>query len=296
MASTEFDALVKSLRDNPPLAGNDILEMRAGMDAITGNIPLVPGIEIERIKIGACDAEWTVPDGIGRERVMLYFHGGGYAIGSIESHRNLVAGIAIAGGFAGLNLGYRLAPEDPHPAAVDDAIAAYRYLLDSGIAPERIAFAGDSAGGGLTAAALLATRDRGLPMPGAGALLSPWLDLTQSGDSMLALADVDPLVGKENLDLMAAAYVGAGDPKTPLISPLFADLEGLPPLLIQVGSAETLLDDSERFAARARAAGVEVTLEVWDEMIHVWHAFSLVLPEAREATKQIGEVLAKRLA
>jgi monoterpene epsilon-lactone hydrolase len=194
-----------------------------------------------------------------------------------------------------LSVDYRLAPEHPHPAAVEDATAAYRFLLDTGISPGNLAIGGDSAGGGLTVACLIALRDAGLPLPAAGVCISPWVDLTQSGESMDSKADEDPMVSREALQVMANAYLGGGDPKEATASPLFADLAGLPPLLIQVGTAETLLDDATRLAERAKSQGVDVTLEAWEEMIHVWHAFAVLLPEGRQAIERIGEFLSERL-
>jgi acetyl esterase/lipase len=193
-----------------------------------------------------------------------------------------------------LVIDYRLAPEHPHPAAVDDAVAAYRWMLAQGLKPARITVAGDSAGGGLTVATLLAIRDAKLPLPGAGACLSPWVDLEGIGESMTTKAGVDPIVQKTGLLQMAAAYLGGKDPRTPLAAPLYADLSGLPPLLIQVGTAETLLDDASRLAERARKAGVTVSYEPWESMIHVWHLFAPMLDEGQQAIDRIGEFVRKQ--
>ena len=183
------------------------------------------------------------------------------------------------------------------PTRLSDAeTAAYRWLVGQGVEPGRIAIAGDSAGGGLTLAALLALRDAGDALPAAGVCLSPWVDLEGEGESMTTKADEDPMVQKDGLLQMAAMYLGDADARTPLAAPLHGDLAGLPPLLIQVGTAETLLDDSTRFAAKARAAGVDVELEPWDDMIHVWQAFAPMLPEAQEAIDRIGEYIRKRIA
>jgi acetyl esterase/lipase len=202
--------------------------------------------------------------------------------------------VSRAAGARVLLIDYRLAPEHPFPAAVDDATRAYQFLLASGIQPARAAIAGDSAGGGLTVASLLALRDAGARLPAAGVCLSPWFDLTMSGGSIRSKAAVDPMVQGENLGRMAQAYLGTADAKLPLASPLFADLRGLPPLLVHVGTAEVLLDDSIRFAERARAADVDVTLDEWDDMVHVWHAFAAFLPEAREAMQRVGAFLRRR--
>ncbi|MGH7398349.1 MAG: alpha/beta hydrolase [Candidatus Rokuibacteriota bacterium] len=221
-------------------------------------------------------------------RVVLYLHGGGYVIGSPRSHRHLAAAIARAAATDALLLDYRLAPEHPYPAAVDDATAAYRWLLDQGVAPERIVIAGDSAGGGLTVAALLALREARVPLPAGGVCISPWVDLTCSGESYRTKAEVDPIVRRAGVEEMAKAYLGTTPPRSPMASPLFADLRGLPPLLIHVGGDEILLDDAVQLAERARAAGVEATLEVYDRMIHVWHWFLPMLDEAQAAVEAIG--------
>lgn len=295
MASQELQMVIDMLRATLRLdAERSFEEMRADMAAATTAMPLPADVEFQPVTAGGVPAEWTRVPGAARDRAVLYLHGGGYCIGSIATHRQLVAGLSQAAGAQVLSLDYRLAPEHPHPAAVEDATAAYRWLVREGLRPQRLAIAGDSAGGGLTLAALLALRDAGDPLPAAGVCLSPWTDMTASGESMTSKAAVDPMVQRPALLQMAAAYVGTGDPRGPLVSPLFARLEGLPPLLLQVGTAETLLDDSTRLAERARAAGVEVTLEAWDEMIHVFQAFAFLLPEARQAIERIGSFLSER--
>jgi phosphinothricin tripeptide acetyl hydrolase len=189
---------------------------------------------------------------------------------------------------------YRLAPEHPFPAAVEDAVSAYRWLMAQRIAPARIVIAGDSAGGGLAVATLLALRDTGVSLPAAGVCISPWVDLTGSGQSYATRADVDPIVTRDGIDRMALAYLAGKDAKAPLASPLFADLHGLPPLLVQVGDAEVLLDDAVQLAARAKAAGVDATLDIWDEMIHVWHWFFPMLDEGQSAIDRIGQFVQAR--
>ena len=190
---------------------------------------------------------------------------------------------------------YRLAPEHPFPAAVDDAVTAYRFAISAGHAPEAIALCGDSSGGGLALATLVALRDLGEPLPRTAICMSPWTDLTLSGASLQANRDADPMVSAATLALMADAYLGDVDRRSPTASPLFADLAGLPPLLVQVGSGELLLDDATRFAERAEAAGVDVTLEIWDDVFHVWHSFADLLPEARDAIARIGTYVDQRL-
>jgi acetyl esterase/lipase len=221
---------------------------------------------------------------------MLYLHGGGYVAGSIDSHRNLTGHLAKAMGCPVLALDYRLAPEHPHPAAVEDATKAYRWLLAQGLASDRIVVSGDSAGGGLTMAMLVALRDSGDPLPAAGIPISPWVDLEAGGESIRTRDGVDPMVSGASLRTISAMYLGDdGDPHDPLAAPLHADLSGLPPLLIHVGDHEVLLDDSTRLAANAEAANVDVTLEVWPEMVHVWHASAGFVPEADQAVARIAE-------
>jgi len=296
MASAELQMVIDMLRGGPVPRDQSIQQQRAALDSLTELAPAQPDASFVPTEIAGRPAAWIVADGAREDLTLLYLHGGGYCIGSLKTHRGLATDLSRAGAVRVLLLDYRLGPEHPFPAAVDDAVAAYRTLLDSGLAARQIAVGGDSAGGGLTAATLLAGRDAGLPPPAAGVLLSPWLDLTLSGESMDGKASLDPLVQRAPLQRMADAYLAGADPRTPLASPLFADLAGLPPLLVHVGSAETLLDDATRFTTRARAADVDVTLDVWDDMIHVWHAFGFILPEARAANQAIGAFLQQRLA
>lgn len=252
------------------------------------------GVTCTPVDAGGVSAEWSVAAGVDEAKVVLYVHGGGYVMGSAGSHRDMTGRLSKAAGARVLSLNYRLAPEHPFPAPVDDAVAAYRWLLAQGISPGNIAVAGDSAGGGLAIATLLSLRDAGEPLPAAGIGISPWVDMEGTGESMTTRAAVDPVVQKEGLLGMAKLYLGDADPKSPLAAPLHADLGGLPPLLLQVGDAETLLDDSTRLAEKARAAGVDVTLKVWDEMPHVWHLFAPILPEGRQAIDEIGSFFQAR--
>jgi acetyl esterase/lipase len=296
MASKELGVLVQMLRARPILPDVSVEEMRAGMAQMVGTAQLPAGLIREPRQANGVPAEWVSAPGAAADRAVLYLHGGGYVLGSIDTHRELAARISQASGARCLVIDYRLGPEHRFPAAVDDAVAAYRFLLDCGYAPGKLAIAGDSAGGGLTVATLLALRDAKLPLPATGVCISPWVDLTGTSQSMTTKAAEDPMVQREPLLVLAKHYLGGADPETPLASPLFADLRGLPPLLVQVGSAETLLDDSTQLAERARKAGVEVELEVWPDMIHVWHAFAALLPEGREGIERIGQHLRKRLA
>jgi acetyl esterase/lipase len=271
-------------------------EQRAGIDAMGAMLPPVEGFEAQPGNVGVIKGEWVRGKHVRRtDAALLYLHGGGYAIGSPKSHRHMLGPLSIDSGLPIFAADYRLAPENPFPAAVDDGVAAYKGLLDSGIKPDHLAIAGDSAGGGLTIATLVAARDLGLPMPAAAVAISPWVDLSQGGESHRARAKRDPIVSKGGIDVMAAAYLAGADPKTPLASPLFADLKGLPPLLIQVGTEEALHDDSVALKARAEAAGVEVSFESWGGMIHVWHAFHPILSEGRDAIARAGAFLKRRI-
>jgi len=268
--------------------------MRIQMEQMTGLMPLPPDVAAEPLTVSGVPAEWVSTPGVEDGRTILYLHGGGYVIGSVNTHRDLAGRLSRAAGARVLNVDYRLAPEHPHPAAVEDAVAAYRWLIDRGQDPARLAIAGDSAGGGLTIATLVALRDARVPLPAAAACLSPWVDLEGIGESMTSRAHLDPMVAKDPLVRMARLYLGDLQPRTPLAAPLYADLAGLPPLLIQVGTAEVLLDDATRIAERARKADVDVTLDVWEDMIHVFQAFAPVLPEGQQAIEKIGEFLRAR--
>src|SRR5258708_782390 len=241
---------------------------------MAGMFPVAADDKCEPVNAGGVKSEWVTAPGADAGRAVLYLHGGGYVIGSINTHRDLAARISTAAKARVLVIDYRLAPEHPFPAAVEDSVAAYRWMLAQGLKPSRISVAGDSAGGGLTIATLVAIRDAKLATPGAGVCLSPWTDLEGLGDSMKSKASVDPMVQKEALLEMAKHY-----------------LAGLPPLLIQVGTAETLLDDSTRIAERARKAGVKVTLEPWENMIHVFQVFAPMLDEGQQAIDKIGEFI-----
>ncbi len=246
------------------------------------------GVERQPVRAGDAPAEWLIPSNAVPDRAVLYLHGGGYVLGSCATGRNLAAGIASACAARVLSLEYRLAPEHPFPAALEDALGAYHWLLSQGFAPHTLALAGDSAGGGLCVALLVALRDAGDPLPAAAALISPDVDLSRTGESLRTRAKVDPMLEPEQIRIYARAYAAGQDLRHPLLSPVYADLHGLPPLLIHVGDDEILLSDSERLAQRAEAAGVDVTLEVWPHMWHDWHSFAAWMPEARHALDRLG--------
>jgi epsilon-lactone hydrolase len=294
MAREEINRVRRLLASFPNIRGRSVQELRAQMQTFVGALPLPEGVLVEGLDAGGVPAEWVKADGARDDAVFLYLHGGGYALGSVVTGRHLAAAVSKAAAVSVLSLDYRLAPEHRFPAAVEDAVTGYRWLLGKGIPPPRIAIGGDSAGGGLTVATLVALRDAGEPLPAAGVCISPWVDLTCSANSYETRSTTDPIIVHEDILWFASLYLAGQDPRTPLASPLFADLRGLPPLLIHVGSEEVLLDDSIGLDRRAREAGVESTLEVWDGMIHVWHLFSQMLQEGRQAISRIGEYLKAR--
>jgi len=291
MVSEELAALRDMLR-GLNFDALTIAERRAATESVAAQPP--PGTIVEQADAGGVPAEWVVADAVPASRVLMYLHGGAYQIGSPATLRHMIALVSAAAQVRVLSVDYRLAPEHPFPAAVDDALAAFRYLLRSGIAPTSLAIAGDSAGGGLALATLIALRDSSEPLPIAAVALSPWTDLALTGESLRTRADVEIMLNPAGMPETAETYLAGADPRHPYASPLYADLHGLPPVLIQVGDAEVILDDSTRFAAKARTAGVDVTLEVWDDMPHVWQAFAGLLPESDKAIERIGKWLQQR--
>jgi monoterpene epsilon-lactone hydrolase len=292
VASEELQA-VRELMRGVGLDRMSIAERRAAMAAVASDPPA--GTIVEPVDANGVPAEWVAASGVTGRRVLLYLHGGGYQIGSPATLRRMVTLLSAPLAARVLSVDYRLAPEHPFPAAVDDAVAAYRWLLAGGTDPATVALAGDSSGGGLALATLVALRDAGEPMPAAAFAISPWTNLALTGESLRTRAAAEVMLQPDGIPETAALYLAGADPRHPYASPLYADLRGLPPLLIHVGDAEVVLDDSTRFAARAREAGVDVTLEVWDEMPHVWHAFAGLLPEADQAIARAGDWLRARL-
>jgi epsilon-lactone hydrolase len=293
MSSSEIDAIRELLRSKPRPAG--FAERRERLDAIGSTSPPAGDIRLEPIDANGIAAEWSLAPGSDPSKVLLFFHGGGYCSGSIVSHRGMVTEAGRAARARTLAVGYRLAPEHPFPAAIEDARSAYRFLLDQGVAPVKIAIAGDSAGGGLTLALMTRVRDAREPLPACAWLVSPWVDLQMTGASLAEKAVTDPLISKSYLEELASAYLAGADPAHPLVSPLNADLAGLPPLLVQVGSAETLLDDAVRIARRAGAADVRVNLEIWPHMIHAWHLWAAQLEAGRRAIASAGAFIRAHL-
>lgn len=294
MTDQELNTLIDLLKSKPKPPDPTTEMLRERFDKLADFLPSPSDIQSEPVTANGVPGAFISAPGADPSRCIYYLHGGGYVIGSVNTHRVLGYDLSKASGARVLSMDYRLAPEHPFPAGLEDAVAGYQWLLDSGVKPEHVVIAGDSAGGGLTVATLLALRDRGIALPAAAVCFSPWVDLLGEGASMATRAAVDPMVQKEALVWYTGLYMAGGDPKDPLASPLHADLSGLPPTLIQVGDAETLLDDSTRLAEKMKAAGVEVELEVWDRMIHVWQLFAPILSEGREAIAKAGAFVAAR--
>jgi monoterpene epsilon-lactone hydrolase len=286
MENPEIEAIRGALKATPRPAG--LVERRARLDALGARYTLPADVRTEQVDANGVPAEWTMTPSANADRVIMFLHGGAYISGSIASHRHVMAELGREAEARTLALGYRLAPEYPFPAALDDALAGYRFLLSSGFDPAGLTLAGESAGGGLAIATLLSLRDAGAPLPGSVWCSSPWVNLEMSGATMASKAAVDPLIQKPYLVETAAAYLHGADPRSPLVSPIHGDLHGLPTMLIQVGSAETLLSDSIRLAAVAGEADVNVTLQVWPGMIHAWHLFYPQLAEGRRALAAVG--------
>ncbi len=292
MPSAQHETIVQMLAARPRLVQPTVAATRAGFEELAQMFPLAADVTHQRVDAGGVPAEWVSVPESREDRVILYLHGGGYVIGSLDTHRELASRIARATQARALVIDYRLAPEHPFPAAVEDATAAYRWLLGTGVSPSRIAVAGDSAGGGLTLATLVALRDLRQPLPAAGVCMSPWTDLEGMGASAQPGGADDPLLELATLREMAAHHAAA-NLRHPHAAPLFASFRGIPPLLIQVGTREILLDDSTRVAAKAKAEGVDVTLEAWDGLIHVWQLFGPAVPESEQAVARIGEFARK---
>jgi monoterpene epsilon-lactone hydrolase len=283
-ARRELDAVLEDIASTP--WPSDVAEARALYDAMGPAI--AEDIRVEPVNVGSIPAQLLTPPDADAHRALLFLHGGGYVYGSLASHGGMAAEIARHSKCKALQLQYRLAPEHPFPAAIEDACAAYESLLLQGHRPEDIAFVGDSAGGGLVMAALATLKSQARPLPGAAVCVSPWVDLEASGESYSERQALDPMIERELVGFLAELYLNGQDPKTPLASPVHADLHGMPPLLIQVGECEVLFSEAARLYEKARASGVEVTFEEWPQMVHVWHLYFPMLAAGREAIARIG--------
>ena len=295
MTQIQLDHVTELLRHSPLDLGGEVGKARTVFEEMIGALPVPDDVRTQPVSLGGVPALEVHAGSDRAEGTLLYFHGGAYAVGSAASSVNLVADLARRTGVAAFTVDYRLAPENPFPAAIEDAVAAYRALLEQGVRPESIAVVGESAGGGLALALLLAVRDAGLAQPAAAAVLSPWADLTQSGASMQSRAEQDPALTRAALQTRAQDYLAGADPRDPLASPAFADLRGLPPLLVQVGGNEILLDDALRIAARAAHADVPVTLRTFPGAPHVFQGFAPVLDEGAAALDEAALFLRGRL-
>ena len=294
MAQTEIEAIRALLSSKPRPVG--WRERRKRLDDVGSVWPVADDVKITSVDVNGVPGEWSIVPGSDPSRVLMFFHGGGYCSGSILSHRRLVTEAGRAAGARTLAIAYRLAPEHPFPAAYDDVLTAWRFLRDRNIPAAHIAIGGDSAGAGLALALIGRLHDAHEELPGCAWLISPWTDLTMSGTTLSSKEAVDPLIHKQYLIELADAYLPAGmDRKDPRVSPLYADLKGFPPVLIQVGSAETLLDDATRFAAVAGAADVRVTLEIWPQMIHAWPLWNARLEPGRRALASAGAFIRQHL-
>jgi acetyl esterase/lipase len=296
MTQQQRQALDELLRHGPLDVGGDIAEQRAIFHEMISAVPLPDDVSAKQGELGGVPVVTVETPGLDPSVVVLYFHGGAYALGSAPDSVGLAADVSRRVGARAISVDYRLAPEHPFPAAIDDAVAAYRALLEEGVPSERIAFVGESAGGGLVAATLVALKDTDLPQPSAAAVFSPWVDLTVSGASATGKAELDPALTPEALRIRARDYLGDRDTATPLASPVFADLTGLPPLLIQVGSHEILLDDAVRLAARAAEHDVPVELQVWPQVPHVFQGFAALLDEADRALNSAAAFIKRNWA
>jgi monoterpene epsilon-lactone hydrolase len=294
MAQNEIDAIRALLSSKPRPVGWP--ERRKRLDDVGAVWPVTDDVKLTAVDVSGVPGEWSIVPGSDPSRVLMFFHGGGYCSGSIVSHRRLVTEAGGAAGVRTLAVAYRLAPEHPFPAAYDDVLTAWRFLRNQNIPAAHIAIGGDSAGAGLTVALISRLRDAHEELPGCAWLISPWADLALSGSTLATKSAIDPLIHKEYLNELADAYLPPGmDRKDPRVSPLYIDLKGFPPILIQVGSAETLLDDAARFAAVAGAADVRVTLEIWPQMIHAWPLWNAHLEPGRRALARAGAFIREHL-
>ncbi len=293
MRSKELEKVLEYLAADVEVKKLPIAERRVADDKNAGNFPLPEGTEIQAVTTENFKGEWVRTPNVRRDAALLYLHGGAYVFCSPRSHRHLVAGLSAATNLPAFALDYRLAPELPFPAAVEDTINAYHWLLSQGFSPDKIIVAGDSAGGGLTLALMISLREAGLPLPAAGVLICPWVDLTLSGASYSATPEA--LSTRGRLVGLVQFYLNGADVKNPLASPLFADLSGLPPLLIHGGTADPFFSDSISLEPVAKAAGVETTLEVWEDMVHIWHYYHPMLSEGQAAIAKIGEFVREKI-
>ncbi len=293
--SLEQLSAVRALVEARPHFTSSIDVRRRAWDAMAALFPVPASVRVERADWGGVPGLRVIPPGVTEDRLILFFHGGGFVLGSAQSHAELLSRLAACAGVQGLAVDYRLAPENPFPCGLEDCVSAYGWLIEHGYASNTIAFAGDSAGGTFVIAAMLAARERGLPLPACGVCWSGWYDLTASSASFRTNAQRDYFVPPGFAQAAPNLYLQGADPKSPLASPIFGDLRGLPPIFIQVGELEVLVDDSRWLAERLSEAGGQATLEVWPDMCHIWQFFGPMLDEGREATERAGAFIRKHL-
>ncbi|WP_419925792.1 alpha/beta hydrolase [Candidatus Poriferisocius sp.] len=299
MPSDAYNAAIAALKQQmqesaagpPP----DLATTRAGFEAGYSSMPVPDGVSFAPVDAGGVPSEWVTPPEVEGNRAILYLHGGGYVVGSLNTHRHVVSRLAQGAKARLLNVDYRLAPENPYPAALDDAMAAWQWHLANGGEAAHTAISGDSAGGGLAVALCMKLRDEGLPLPACAAPISPWTDLTFSGDSMTDRADRDPmLAGANALSGMVMAYAQGTDATDPYVSPVFGTFDNLPPMMIQVGTEEVLYDDSTRVVKAIENANGSVEFRPWQDMMHVWHLLAGVAPEAEEGIAELAAYIDDR--
>ena len=297
MVSKGMQRVIKLLKQRAEVdIHTRVVQSREGLDQLAILVTLPKDVTIESININDLPANWISTPESNPDKVILYLHGGGYISGSLISHQDLVMRIGRASNSKVLLIDYRLAPEHPFPAALEDSIMVYKWLItEKNISPKNIVIAGDSAGGGLTLCTLMKLRDENIPKPAAAVCLSPWTDLAITGNSIKKNYKIDPWLKPSELYFMAELYIGDNDPENPYISPLYGNFNSLPPILIHVGSHEILLDDATRIAAKAKNEGVDTTIEVWDEMLHVFQAFADWAPEGQKAINKIGQYIQLKL-
>jgi acetyl esterase/lipase len=286
---------LKAANKNKSVENHTVENVRKRLNRLTLIAKLPRGVVYERVNCDGTNCEWAIPANIKQKGVVLYFHGGAYVSGSLDTHRALVGRIARASKTKCLSVEYRLAPEHPFPAGLEDALKTYNWLLKEGYNHKKIVVAGDSAGGGLTMGLLLKLRDEKALLPAACVCMSPWLDLEGTGDSGWKMKKHDPMLRYEFGKIYADYYMPNGDLKNPYASPYYGDPTGLPPIYIQVSDSELILDDSTRFEKKAKAVGVDIEVEVWPKMVHVWQAFGPILPEAMKAIKKLGGYIEQKI-
>ncbi|MBE9047519.1 alpha/beta hydrolase [Pleurocapsales cyanobacterium LEGE 10410] len=295
MSLEQLEQIITQLREEPLFENLELAELRAKYEEIAASFPTPTDAIIKKVNALGVPGQLVLAAGASDLATIVYLHGGGYAMGSLNTHRTLAYNLSQASGFQVLQVDYRLAPEHPFPAALQDSVTTIKWLRQNGLPAKQIGMAGDSAGGGLALATCLVLRDAGEELPAAVVCISPWTDLAAQGESMQSKASVDPLISSTEIEYLRNLYLKDENARHPLASPLYADLAGLPPLLFQVGSDEILLDDSTRLVAKAKQAGVEVELKIWEKMIHVWHFFAPILTEGQEAIAEAASFLQKHL-